>query len=216
MLIELTLDEMDEVIPIAPTGTQYGRYISNVLVNLERLIIGIGIGVALLVMSRLFSETGLGFILFMGGVFAALYPFLLGPLIEISRRNNTFRELPYGCFFFGLVEDVESKEILVDEIERIDEEGELYVEEVREQEMRMRISDRDGFSFVVRTRDEPAYESIVPNQSVIALIKSYSRDLRSPIVSEVYVVKLGLWVGDVAYLKREEFLDLANELVDVY
>ena len=72
MLIELTLDEMDRVIPIAPTGAQYGRYMSNVFLNLERLIVGIGIGVALLVMSRLFSETGLGFILFMGGVFAAL------------------------------------------------------------------------------------------------------------------------------------------------
>ena len=216
MLIELTLDEMDRVIPIAPTGAQYGRYMSNVFLNLERLIVGIGIGVALLVMSRLFSETGLGFILFMGGVFAALYPFLLGPLIEISRRNTTFRELPYGCFFFGLIEDLESNEILVDEIERIDEEGELYVEEVREQELRLSIADKEGFSFAVRTRDEPAYESIVPNQSVIALIKSYNRNLRSPIVSEVYVVKLGLWVGDVAYLKRDEFLDLANELVDMY
>ncbi|MGK7906114.1 MAG: hypothetical protein AB4040_02655 [Synechococcus sp.] len=216
MLIDLTLDEMDRVIPIAPTGTQYGRYISNVFLNLERLIVGFGIGVALLVMSRLFSETGLGFLLFMGGVFAALYPFLLGPLTEITRRNNTYRNLPYGCFFFGVVEEVESTEILVDEIERIDEEGELYVEEVREQELRLRIRDKEGFSFVLRTRDEPAYESIVPNQSVIALIKSYNSNLRNPIVSEVYVVKLGLWVGDVSYLKRDDFLDLANSLVDMY
>ncbi len=49
---------------------------------------------------------------------------------------------------------------------------------------------------------------------MLALVKAYSRDLRRrPTLSEVYVVKLGEWVGDVSYLDREAFLELADELL---
>ncbi|WP_017327976.1 hypothetical protein [Synechococcus sp. PCC 7336] len=215
MLIELTLEELDAVLPLAPTGSQYSDYISNVFLNLERLIVAIGAGAALLVISTLFSETGVGFIFFVVGVLSVLYPFVWGPLFEISRRNKAYRELPYGWFFFGQIERVDSREVLVDEIEQIDANGDLYVEEVIEQELRLAIADETGMSFVVKTRDEPAYESIVPRQSAIALIKSFSPNLRSPVISEVYIVKLGQWVGDVSYLKRDEFLDLANDLVEM-
>jgi hypothetical protein len=215
MLNQLTPDEMEAVIPVSPTSVQYYNYINNALLNLERLILAVGIGAALLVFSRLFSETGLGFIFFLAGVLSLLYPFLWGPLYEISRRNTMFRELPYGYFFFGQVLSVDSYEVVVEEIERLGDDGELYIEEVREQLLELEVGDETGLSFVLKTRDEPRYESIVPRQSVIALVKSGYRDLSSPVVSEIYIVKLGQWVGDVSYLKREEFLDLANDLVEM-
>jgi hypothetical protein len=105
-------------------------------------------------------------------------------------------------------------EVVVEEREKVDEEGQLYIEEVRERQFEMEIGDETGVLYRVRARDDPRYRRIVKKQSVLALVKAYSRDLRRrPTLSEVYVVKLGEWVGDVSYLDREAFLELADELL---
>jgi hypothetical protein len=125
-----------------------------------------------------------------------------------------FREIPYGGLFFGQVLSTRRYEVVVEERKKLDEDGELYIEEVRERQFEMEIGDETGVTYRVRARDDPRYRRIVKKQSVLALVKAYSRDLRRrPTLSEVYVVKLGEWVGDVSYLDREAFLQLADELL---
>lgn len=109
---------------------------------------------------------------------------------------------------------VYSRSIVIEERERLDEYGDLYIEEIREQQLEIEILDEKGFSFVLQTRDNPRYERIVPRQKVITLVKAPARDpKRSPIITEVYVIRQGIWIGDVSYLKRDMFLDLADELL---
>ncbi len=214
MLIELNPDELEMITPIAPTRSQYVQYWDSAILNTGRVVFAIGGGVLVLLLSRLFNETGLGFILFTAGIFALLYPFLLGPLWEISRRNLAFRDVPYGYFFMGQVRGVYSRSVVVEERERLDEYGDLYIEEIREQQLEIEILDEKGFSFVVQTRDNPRYESIVPRQKIITLVKTPARDpKRNPVITEVYVIRQGIWVGDVSYLKRDMFLDLADALL---
>jgi hypothetical protein len=215
MLLELTPEECEAVIPLVPTRLQYAAYWSDALNSVGRIITAILVGVALLVLSRAFGEGSfLGAVSFLAGFLSLLYPFLWGPLYTISRRQMAFREIPYGGLFFGQVLSTRRYEVVVEEREKVDEEGQLYIEEVRERQFEMEIGDETGVLYRVRARDDPRYRRIVKKQSVLALVKAYSRDLRRrPTLSEVYVVKLGEWVGDVSYLDREAFLELADELL---
>ncbi len=215
MLLELTPEECEAVIPLVPTRLQYAAYWSDALKSVGRIITAILVGVALLVLSRAFGEGSfLGAVSFLAGFLSLLYPFLWGPLYTISRRQLAFREIPYGGLFFGQVLSTRRYEVVVEEREKVDEEGQLYIEEVRERQFEMEIGDETGVLYRVRARDDPRYRRIVKKQSVLALVKAYSRDLRRrPTLSEVYVVKLGEWVGDVSYLDREAFLQLADELL---
>ena len=215
MLLELTPEECESVIPLVPTRLQYAAYWSDALNSVGRIITAILVGVALLVLSRAFGEGSfLGAVSFLAGFLSLLYPFLWGPLYTISRRQMAFREIPYGGLFFGQVLSTRRYEVVVEERKKLDEDGELYIEEVRERQFEMEIGDETGVTYRVRARDDPRYRRIVKKQSVLALVKAYSRDLRRrPTLSEVYVVKLGEWVGDVSYLDREAFLQLADELL---
>ncbi|MFS8796073.1 hypothetical protein NW807_02515 [Synechococcus sp. R70.1] len=215
MLLELTPEECESVIPLVPTRLQYTAYWSDALNSVGRIITAILVGVALLVLSRAFGEGSfLGAVSFLAGFLSLLYPFLWGPLYTISRRQMAFREIPYGGLFFGQVLSTRRYEVVVEERKKLDEDGELYIEEVRERQFEMEIGDETGVTYRVRARDDPRYRRIVKKQSVLALVKAYSRDLRRrPTLSEVYVVKLGEWVGDVSYLDREAFLQLADELL---
>lgn len=216
MLIELTEEEIEAVTPVAPTWSQYINYVGGGESFTRRLAIGMVTCVSLLLLSRLFNEVSfLGFLLFLVGLVAPLYPILWGPLFVISRQNLAFRELPYSWLFFGQVKDVFAETIVVEEIEKFTEEGDLYIEEVREDRLTLEIGDESGRRFTIETTDEPRYQAIVPRQSVLAMVKSYSRKLRQPIFSEVYVVRLDEWVGDVSYLKRDDYLALADDLVDL-
>jgi hypothetical protein len=215
MLLELTPEECESVIPLVPTRLQYAAYWSDALNSVGRIITAILVGVALLVLSRAFGEGSfLGAVSFLAGFLSLLYPFLWGPLYTISRRQMAFREIPYGGLFFGQVLSTRRYEVVVEERKKLDEDGELYIEEVRERQFEMEIGDETGVTYRVRARDDPRYRRIVKKQSVLALVKAYSRNLRRrPTLSEVYVVKLGEWVGDVSYLDREAFLQLADELL---
>jgi len=217
MLLELTPEECESVIPVVPTRLQYAAYWSDALKSTGRIITAILVGVALLVLSRAFGEGSfLGAIAFLVGILSLLYPFLWGPLYTISRRQLAFREIPYGGLFFGQVLRTRRYEVVVEEREKLDEDGNFYIEEVRERQFEMEIGDETGVVYRVRAKDDPRYRRIVKKQSVLGLVKAYSRDLqRRPTLSEVYVVKLGEWVGDVSYLDREAFLDMANELLEL-
>ncbi len=217
MLLELTPEEADAVVPIVPTWIQVKRYWSDALQSTGRIITALFVGVGLLALSRLVvDETFLSFLFFFGGFLGAFpYPFIWGPLWTSSQRNLSFREIPYAGLFFGKVLRTRRVTVLVEERERVDENGDLYIEEFRERQFEMEVGDETGVTYRLRAKDDARYLSIVRQQSVIGMVKAYSRDLqRRPIITEVYVVKLAEWVGDVSYLKRAEFLDLANALLN--
>ncbi len=215
MLLELTPDEAESLIPIVPTGVQYSAYWNDARKTTGRIITVVLVGVGLLLFSNVFPDDGFfSLLLLLGGFLTLLYPFLWGPLYVISRRNIAFREIPYTGIFFGKVLKVRRLTVLIEELEKVDEYGEIYIEEVRERQFEMEVGDETGVTYKLRAKDDPRYGSIVKRQSVIGLVKAYSRDLqRRPSLSEFYVVKLGEWVGTLSYLNRDLFLDVSNQLL---
>ncbi len=215
MLLELTPDEAESLIPIVPTGVQYSAYWNDARKTTGRIITVVLVGVGLLLFSNVFPDDGFfSLLLLLGGFLTLLYPFLWGPLYVISRRNIAFREIPYTGIFFGKVLKVRRLTVLIEELEKVDEYGEIYIEEVRERQLEMEVGDETGVTYKLRAKDDPRYGSIVKRQSVIGLVKAYSRDLqRRPSLSEFYVVKLGEWVGTLSYLNRDLFLDVSNQLL---
>ncbi|GAB4218048.1 MAG: hypothetical protein OHK0012_25140 [Synechococcales cyanobacterium] len=218
MLLEVTQEEVELVTPIVPTWEQYTRYLSNAVLTTQRILVAVGAGAGLLLLSRLGGEGSfIGIIMFLAGMLALLYPFFWGPLYAIARRNLAFRELPYCGLFFGKVLNVRRRTVLVEEREKVTEDGEIYIEEVRERQLEVEIGDQEGSRYTIRVQDDPRYQSIVRNQTVLALVKAYSPDLqRRPVVSEAYIVKLNEWIGEVSYLKRDAFLEMADELLAEY
>jgi hypothetical protein len=164
MLLELTPEECESVIPLVPTRLQYAAYWSDALNSVGRIITAILVGVALLVLSRAFGEGSfLGAVSFLAGFLSLLYPFLWGPLYTISRRQMAFREIPYGGLFFGQVLSTRRYEVVVEERKKLDEDGELYIEEVRERQFEMEIGDETGVTYRVRARDDPATGELLRN-----------------------------------------------------
>ncbi len=218
MLIELRPEEADEVLPIVPTWEQYVEYWSDPQRSTGRILTSVLVGGLLLLISRLFTENEVGFfgaIVLLSGFLALLYPFLFGPLYVIGRRNLAFRDIPYTGLFFGKVLRLRRLTVVVEERERVDEAGDLYIEEIRERQLEIEIGDETGLTYMFRVPNDPRYDAIVKQQSVLALIKSTSADLqRRPTLSEIYVVKLQEWVGNTSYLIRERFLELANQVLD--
>lgn len=216
MLVELTPEEAERILPIVPTRVQYIRYWNDGLRNVGRIVTTVFVGATLLVLSRFFYDnTFFGLLFALSGLLSLLYPVLWGPLYEISRKNLAFREIPYTGLFFGQVLRLRRVTAIVEEQEKLDERGDLYIEEIRERQFEMEIGDEEGNRFHLRVRDDLRYNAIVRRQSVLSLVKAYSRDLqRRAKITEVYVIKLDQWVGDESYLAREDFLALADEVLE--
>ncbi len=216
MLVELTPEESERIIPIIPTRIQYMRYWNDGLQNLGRIVTTALVGASLLVLSRFFYDNSFFGLLFaLSGLLSLLYPVLWGPLYEISRRNLAFREIPYTGLFFGQVLRLRRVTVIVSEQEKLDENGDLYIEEIRERQIELEMGDEEGNRYQLRVRDDPRYNPVVRRQSVLGLVKAYSRDLqRRAKITEVYVIKLNEWIGDESYLARDEFLMLADEVLE--
>lgn len=216
MLIELTPSEAEQILPVIPTRVQYVRYWNNGFRNIGRIVTTAFVGASLLVLSRFFYDNSFfGLLFVLSGLLSLLYPVLWGPLYEISRNNLNFREIPYTGLFFGRVLRLRRVTVIVDEQEKLDENGDLYIEEIRERQVEIEIGDEEGNRYRLRVRDDPRYNAIVRRQSVLGLVKAYSRDLqRRARLTEIYVIKLSEWVGDESYLAREEFLALADEVLE--
>ncbi|MEN9240648.1 MAG: hypothetical protein Q6J68_07785, partial [Thermostichales cyanobacterium SZTDM-1c_bins_54] len=145
MLLELTPEEVEQVTPIVPTWEQYIRYLGSAALTAQRIVIAIGVGAAFLLLSRVGGEGSLlGVTMFIAGMLTLLYPFFWGPLYAIARRNLAFRELPYSGLFFGKVLNVRRRTVVVEEREKVSEDGEVYIEEVRERQLEIKIGDKEG------------------------------------------------------------------------
>ncbi|MFM7575324.1 MAG: hypothetical protein ACKO5Q_00050 [Microcystaceae cyanobacterium] len=113
MLIPLTRETFEQVIPLVATGEQYKFVWGNVEKFLSRLLISLLIVVSIWLTGLVFGKgaNGIQLICYITG---GLYWFW-SPIYAASVRNNTYRRLPYAGFWRGRVLDVYITEELVRE-----------------------------------------------------------------------------------------------------
>jgi len=211
MLVPLTRESIEQIVPIIATGPQYAHYWGKWSDFLRRLFISIIALTAAWLIGNLFGPGGLTIKLIFD-IIAGLY-WLWGPVYWASVRNNTYRRLPYGGFWRGRVFDAFVTEELIGEEERVNKRGELEIIENRQRCINLEIGDPTGFSAIVRAPLKRIHKSIRPGMVAEALLMSREPDLGDiNQLSDVHLPQLDQWIGEYPVLRRDIFQQVSGEL----
>ncbi|GBF79769.1 phosphate ABC transporter permease [Aphanothece sacrum] len=211
MLVPLTREAFEQIIPPIATGPQYAHYWGKLRDVLRKLLISVVALTVFWLIGKLLGPGGQTVKLIFD-IIAGLY-WLWSPVFWASIRNGTYRRLPYSGFWRGEVLDVFITEELVREEQNVNKWGELVVIENRERRINIEVGDQEGFRATVQAPVKRIYKGIVPGQIAEMLILSKQPDLsRIDKITDVYLPQYNLWVGDYPYLRRDVFKEVRTEL----
>jgi hypothetical protein len=211
MLVPLTRESFEQIIPVIATGLQYAHYWGKPSDFLRRLLISVVALTLSWLLGKLLGEGWLTIDLILD-IITGLY-WLWGPVYWASRRNASYRRLPYSGFWQGNVLDVYITEELISEEERTNQRGELVIFENRERRINVEIGDREGLRATVQAPVRRLYKSIAAGQIVEMLVLSRDPDLsRIDKITDLYFPQYDLWVGEYPYLRRDVFRQVSQEL----
>ena len=211
MLVPLTRQSLEQIIPAIATGSQYAHYWGKPSDVLRRLLISVLALTFSWLLGKILGEGWLAISLILD-IITGLY-WLWGPVYWASTRNATYRRLPYGGFWQGRVLDVYLTEELVSEEEKTNQRGELVIVENRERRINVEVGDREGFRATIQAPVRRLYKSIVPGQIVEMVVLSRDPELsRIDKTTDLYFPQYDLWVGEYPYLRRDIFRQVSQEL----
>lgn len=208
MLIPITREKLRQLVPAVATGAQYVYVWGKLQDFLRRLIFAV-VAVAIVAFGLEFLGDGTQLVL---GLIAGLY-WLWAPAVLASWRNRRYRQFPYGGFWQGRVLGLYVTEKLVGKEETVDDKGQLVIIENRERCLNLDIGDKSGFEATVRTKLLRQHRVIRPGDVAQMLVLSRRPDLAEiEIMSEVYLPRHRLWVGNYPILRRDLFMELSERL----
>ncbi|NJL82804.1 MAG: phosphate ABC transporter permease [Chloroflexaceae bacterium] len=211
MIVPLTREIFEQLIPLVATGPQYAYYWGDWRNLLKQLLISFVAVVVCLLLGLVFGEAGRALTLILC-LITGLY-WLWGPIYWASLRNAAYRRYPYSGFLRGQVRDVFLSEELIGEEETVDKLGRLVIIENRERRINVEIGDETGFNALVQGPLRRVHKAIAPGQGVELLVLSNQPDLARIVkITDVFIPRLNLWVGDYPYLQREAFVSVSQEL----
>ena len=211
MLKPLTREKLEQLVPLIATGQQYAYYWGKWSDLLNRLLVSVVAIVVVLILDLLFGDRGEALIFLIGGV-AALY-WLWLPVYQASLRNAANRRFKYGGFWRGKVLEVFLTEELIGEEETVNQRGELVIIENRERWINLVLGDRSGFEVEVQAPLQRIYKNIKPGETAELLLLSNKSDLRQiDKISDAYIPRQNLWVGQYPYIQRDVFREISRQL----
>lgn len=211
MLVPLTRQKFEQLIPRIATGAQYRYYWGNFSDFLNRLLISV---VAVVVFWLLALVLGEGFqtLLFFLGLVAGLY-WVWGPVLWASLRNGEHRRYQYTGFFRGRVLDVFITEELIGKEETVNNKGDLVIVENRERRINLEVGDETGFATEVQVPLRRSHQVIAPGQVAEMVVLSNQPDLsRIAKVTDIYIPSQNLWVSDYPFLQRDVFAEVSRRI----
>jgi hypothetical protein len=212
MLVPLTRQKFEQLIPTIATGPQYKYCWGKFTDFLRRLLISVVAAIVLLIVKSLLGD--LGSFVFVFGFFAALY-WLWGPVFIASMRNLKCRRYKYSGFFQGRVLDYWITEELVGKQETVNNKGDLVIVENREKRINLEIGDDSGFTAEIQAPLRVAYKAIAMGQIAEMIVMSNRPDLSQiEEISDVYIPSREMWVSDYPYLQRNFFIEVGLRLRD--
>jgi len=211
MLIPITRETFEELVPRYATGEQY-RYMSGKLPDfLRRLLISV-VGVLVAFMLNAILPSGFEILEFVIGIVTGLY-WLWSPVYWASLRNLKARRYPYSGFWRGRVVDAFPSEEVVGTEETVNPKGELVIVENRERRLNLEVADKQGFSTRIQVPLQRTHQMIRPGDRAEMLVMSNRPDLSYiSMFSDVHLVDYDLWVSDYPYVRRDAFKDVSRRL----
>ncbi len=211
MLIPLTREKLEQLIPLIATSQQYSHYWGKWQDLLNRLLISVVAIVVILIIDLIIGESGQALLLLLGAI-AGLY-WLWCPVYLASTRNSTARRFKYGGFWQGKVVEVYLTEELIGEEETVNKRGELVIVENRERWINVVLVDETGFELEVHAPLKRIHKAITPGQFAELIVLSNRPDLSAiDKISDAYFPKQNLWLSQYPWLARDVFLEVSREL----
>jgi hypothetical protein len=211
MLKPLTREKLEQLIPLIATGEQYKYYWGKWSDLLNRLLISAVAVIVVVILDVLFGDQGSALILLLGGI-ASLY-WLWFPVYQASLRNSANRRFKFAGFWRGKVLEVFLTEELIGEEETVNQRGELVIIENRERWINLVLGDETGFEVEVQAPLQRIYKNIKPGQTAELLLLSNQSDLgRINKISDAYIPRQNLWVGQYPYIQRDVFIEVSRQL----
>jgi hypothetical protein len=211
MLVPITRETFEQIIPLIATGPQYAYYWGKPAVFLKRLLISMVALTVFWLLGNLLGDAWLAIKLILD-IVAGLY-WLWSPVYLASVRNNSYRQYPYSGFWRGRILDVYITEELIREEETVNKFGELVIIENNEKRINVEVGDREGFRATIQAPIRRIYKGINPGLVAEMLVLSRQPDLsRIDKITDIYIPERDLWVGEYPYLRRDIFTDVSKEL----
>ena len=213
MLIPLTRETQEELVPAIATGPQYIHSWGRAADFLRKLLITAVALIALWLLSKVLGD-GFAPIKLLLGIGAGTY-WLWGPIYWTSLRNATYRRLPYCGFWRGRVLDVFITEELLREEQTVNKKGELVIVENMERRINVEVGDREGFRATLQAPIRKIYKGIATGQEAELILFSKDPELgRIDKISDLYLPQQDLWIGEYPCLRRDVFMQVSRELGD--
>jgi len=211
MLIPITREKFEQLIPFIATGPQYAYYWGKLPDFLKRVLISM-LGIfCVWILGGLLGEGFYGLRLLLG-IITGLY-WLWGPIYWATRRNLEMRRYKYSGFLRGRVVDVYVTEELIGKQETVNKRGELVIVENRERRLNLEVEDETGFATSLQVPLRRLHKGISRKQVAEMLVMSYQPDLETIAkTSDIYIPSLDLWVSDYPFLQRDFFLQVSSQL----
>jgi hypothetical protein len=214
MLVPITRQKFEQLIPLIATGPQYAYFWGNFQDFLKRLLISVIAVVGVLLLKLFLGSSFDGLVLILG-IIAALY-WLWGPVYWATMRNLEMRRYEYSGFWRGRVVDVYVTEDLIGTEETVNNRGELVIVENRERRLNVEVEDETGFATQLQVPLRRIHKGIAAGQVAEMLVLSHQPDLgRIVKTSDIYIPSLNRWVSDYPYLQREVFTQVSRKLSKV-
>ena len=211
MLIPITREKFEQIVPLTATGPQYIHYWGKISDLIRRAIFSVIAMVITLFFAHVFGSGSAG-IMFIFGAIGGLY-WLWAPVYQASVRNAALRRIPYSGFWQGKVLDVFVSEEPIGEQQTVNQRGELVIIENRERRINLEIGDETGFTALIQAPLNRLYKNIMPGDTVELLILSRQPDLgRISKITDAFIPRYNLWVGEYPYLQRDVFAQVSSQL----
>ncbi len=209
-LVPLTRPKFEELVPLYATGGQYLYCWGKFQDFLKQLLISV-VAVAAIALLGGFLSPALQLTL---GIVAALY-WLWIPIAKAGMRNSKYRQYKYSGFWQGKVLDVYVTEELLGTEETANQRGELVIVENRERRLNLEIGDRTGFTTSIQVPLKRHHQYIKRGMVVQTIVMSSQPDLSYIAdIGDIYIPSRDLWVGDYPCVRRDIFIDIAQQLRD--
>jgi hypothetical protein len=210
MLVPLTRQKFEQIVPLIATGDQYKYYWGKFPEFLQRLLISV-VSAAVVLLVKLILRVDFSLI-FLVGVFGAFY-WLWGPVLWASLRNAKCRSYKYSGFFRGRVLDLWITEELLGKQETVNNKGDLVIVENREKRINLEVGDDTGFTAQIQAPLRVTHKGIVLGQMAEMIVMSNRSDLSTiEEISDIYIRSRNLWVSDYPFMRRDFFSEVSRRI----
>jgi len=210
MLFPINKNDVDKLIPSVATGKQFNSALGNPQKIFQRILISTIGGVITLLISQSQVTSQFYSLWLVLGVVFLLY-ILWGPILEASRKNSNFKNLPFSALVDGYIYDVYVVDRVENKQEQANKDGRLEVLEKKRKWVILDIEDEDGYIGKITFPLQNKFNILTKGMRINCVVFSNRKNFdKIQAISDAWCPEINLWVGSYPFLLRPAFEEFVN------